>query len=330
MARILSRSDIQRCLTMPEAINAMRLAFRALHTGQATMPQRTAINLPEQGTMLLMPSLLVTMEQQDFGLKLVAVMQHNPVRNLPLIYASVLLVDATTGRTLAIMEGGWLTAMRTGAVSGLATDLLARPDADVLALFGAGAQAPLQALAIHTVRPLREIRVVNRNVEHFERLVTVLETLLGTACPPIYHATSATEALKGASLVACATTATKPLFSWQDVEPGTHINAIGAFTPVMCEVDAETLAHARIVVDQREAALSEAGDLLQPLVQGLITGPETWLELSDVVVGTHRVRQHANDVTVFKSVGIAIQDVAVASTVYKKALDSGVGVDIEV
>ncbi len=330
MARILSRSDIQRCLTMPEAINAMRLAFRALHTGQATMPQRIAINLPEQGTMLLMPSLVATMEQQDFGLKLVAVMPRNPMHNLPLIYASVLLVDATTGRTLAIMEGGWLTAMRTGAVSGLATDLLARPDADVLALFGAGTQAPLQALAIHTMRPLREIRVVNRNVEHFERLATVLETLLGTACPKIYHATSSTEALKGALLVACATTATKPLFSWQDVEPGTHINAIGAFTPTMCEVDAETLAHAHIVVDQREAALSEAGDLLQPLAQGLIAGPETWLELSDVVAGTYRVRQHANDVTVFKSVGIAIQDMAVASAVYKKALESGVGVDIEV
>src|ERR1017187_481627 len=216
MARILSRSDIQRCLTMPEAIDAMHLAFRALHSGQATMPQRTAVNLPEQGTMLLMPSLLATLEQLDFGLKLVAVMPRNPVRQLPLIYASVLLVDATTGRTLAIMEGGWLTAMRTGAVSGLATDLLAQPDADVLALFGAGTQAPLQALAIHTVRPLREIRVLNRNVEHFERLVTMLETLLGTACPKIYRATSATEALKGASLVACATTATKPLFSWQD------------------------------------------------------------------------------------------------------------------
>ena len=329
MTRILSRPDIQRCLTMSEAIDAMRLAFGALRNGQATMPQRAAINLPEQGTMLLMPSLLATLEQQDFGLKLVAVMPRNAVRNLPLIHASVLLVDATTGRTLAIMEGGWLTAMRTGAVSGLATDLLARPDADVLALFGAGTQAPLQALAIHTVRPLREIRVVNRSTAHYDQLVTKLEDLLGAACPYIYHATSATEALKGASLVACATTATKPLFSWQNVEPGTHINAIGAFTPAMCEVDAETLAHARIVVDQREAALSEAGDLLQPLAKGLIAGPETWIELSDVVIGTHHTRQHENDVTVFKSVGLAIQDVAVASIVYKNALALGVGLGIE-
>jgi ornithine cyclodeaminase len=330
MARILSRFDIQRCLTMPEAIEAMRLAFGALRTGQGTMPQRAAVNLPEQGTMLLMPSLLTTLEQQTFGLKLVAVVPRNPTRGLPLIYASVLLVDAVTGKTLAILEGGWLTAMRTGAVSGLATELLARQDANVLALFGAGIQAPLQVLAIHTVRPLREIRVVNRSVEHYDQLVITLRNLLGADCPPIYHAHAASEALNGALLVACATTATNPLFSWRDVLPGAHINAIGAFTAAMCEVDAETLAHAKIVVDQREAALSEAGDLLQPLAKGLIPGPETWVELSDVVTGLQHVRQHENDVTVFKSVGIAIQDVAVANIAYQKALKLGIGVDIEV
>ncbi len=330
MAQILSRFDVQRCLTMTEAIDAMRLAFGALRTGQATMPQRAAVNLPEQGAMLLMPSLLATTEQQTFGLKLVAVVPRNPARGLPLIYASVLLVDAETGKTLAILEGGWLTAMRTGAVSGLATELLARPDADVLSLFGAGTQAPLQVLAIHTVRPLREIRVVNRSAEHYDQLVITLRNLLGAACPPIYRANSASEALNGALLVACATTATAPLFSWHDVAPGTHINAIGAFTPTMCEIDPETLAHAQIVVDQREAALSEAGDLLQPFAGGRISGPETWTELSDVVTGMQSVRQHENDVTVFKSVGIAIQDVAVASMTYQKALKLGIGVDIEV
>src|SRR5579872_1481681 len=219
MARILSRFDIQRCLTMTEAIDAMQLAFSALRTGQAKMPQRAAVDLPEQGTMLLMPSLLTTLEQQTFGLKLVAVVPRNPARGLPLIYASVLLVDAETGKTLAILEGSWLTAMRTGAVSGLATDLLARPDADILALFGAGTQAPLQVLAIHTVRPLREIRVVNRRIEHFEQLVITLRNLLGADCPPVRRANSAKEALNGALLVACATTATAPLFSWHDVAP---------------------------------------------------------------------------------------------------------------
>src|SRR6266581_5581515 len=175
MALILSRTDIQRCLDMTEAIEAMRLAFGALSAGLAQAPQRMAVGLSEQGIALLMPSLLQTSEQHAFGLKVVTVMPQNPLRNLPRIIASVLLLDATTGKTQAILEGGWLTGMRTGAVSGLATSLLARQDADVLALFGAGAQAPMQVVAIATVRPLREVRVVNRSDERYAALVISLQ-----------------------------------------------------------------------------------------------------------------------------------------------------------
>src|SRR5215469_7036637 len=142
VALILSRDDLDRCLDMTSAIAAMRLAFGALSTGEAQAPQRQAINLAEQGLALLMPSLLQTGQQHSFGLKIITVMPRNPLRNLPRLSATVLLLDATTGQTLAIMEGNRLTAMRTGAVSGLATDLLARQEADILALFGAGAQAP--------------------------------------------------------------------------------------------------------------------------------------------------------------------------------------------
>ena len=358
MALILSRTDVQRCLTMPDAIQAMRVAFSALQVGKAQMPQRLAVGLPEQGTALLMPSLLQTTENEAFSLKVITVMPRNPLRGLPSLSASVLLLDATTGKTLAILEAGWLTAMRTGAVSGLATDFLARRDADVLALFGAGAQAPTQLLAIHTVRPLREVRVVNRNDDHYRQLVVTVQSLLGPDCPPIHRAASAAEALQGASLVACATTATEPLFHWRDIAPGTHINAVGAFTPEMCEVDPETVAHARIVVDQREAALVEAGDLLQALATGRAEreteraavrraegvqrveassaptsreiGPETWSELGELVTGVQPGRQSEDEVTLFKSVGLAIQDLAVASLVYRKARELGVGIDVEV
>src|SRR6266571_1888504 len=299
MALILSRADVERCLDMTEAIEAMRLAFGALSAGEAQAPQRMAVGLAEQGRALLMPSLLQTMRQHAFGLKVVTVMPQNPLRNLPRIIASVLLLDATTGKTQAILEGGWLTGMRTGAVSGLATSLLARQDSDILALFGAGVQAPMQVLAIHTVRPLREVRVVNRNDEHYSRLVATMQELLGSTCPPMRRAASAHEALADASLVACATAATTPLFAWNDVAPGTHINAIGAFTPDMCEVDAETLAHARIVVDQREAALVEAGDLLQALAAGRIAGPETWAELGQLVTGAKPGRQTEEEITSF-------------------------------
>lgn len=330
MALVLSRADVQRCLNMAEAIDAMRIAFNALSSGHVQLPQRQAIDLAEQGVVLLMPSLLQTRQEHSFGLKVITVMPQNPLRGLPRLCASVLLLDATTGKTLAILEGGWLTAMRTGAVSGLATDLLARPHADVLALFGAGTQAPMQVLAIHTVRPLREVRVVNRNDEHYLQLVATLQEILGPNCPPISRAASAHEALSGASLIACATAATAPLFSWSDVAPGVHINAIGAFTPEMCEVDAETLAHARIVVDSREAAMTEAGDLLQALNAGKIAGPETWIELGGLVRGTQEGRQTEEGVTFFKSVGVAVQDVAVALQVYKKAREIGVGIEVDV
>ena len=330
MALVLSRADVQRCLNMAEAIEAMSEAFGALNAGQAQVPQRMAVDLAEQGLALLMPSLLQTKEQRAFGLKVVTVMPRNPPKNLPRIYASVLLLDAATGKMQAVLEGGWLTAMRTGAVSGLATALLARQDADVLALFGAGAQAPMQVLAIHTVRPLDEVRVVNRNDEHYRQLVMNLQALLGPACPPIRRAASAREALSGALLVACATTATAPLLHWSEVARGAHINAVGAYTPEMCEVDAETLAHVRIVVDQRESALAEAGDLLQALASGKIAHPETWIELGELVRGTQPGRQAADEVTFFKSVGIAVQDAAVALRVYARARELGAGIEVDI
>jgi len=330
MALILSRADVQRCLNMTEAIEAMRVAFGALSAGLAQTPQRMAVALAEQGLALLMPSFIQTIEQHAFGLKVVTVMPRNPHRNLPRIYASVLLLDAMTGKTLAVLEGGWLTAMRTGAVSGLATSLLARQDADILALFGAGAQAPMQVLAIHSVRPLREVRVVNRNDEHYQQLVASLQARLGSACPPIHRATSTTEALSGALVVACATTATAPLFHWSEVARGVHINAIGAYTPEMCEVDAETLSHARIVVDQRESALVEAGDLLQALASGSITPPESWIELGELVRGMHTGRKAIDEATVFKSVGVAVQDLAVALHVYARARELGIGIEVDV
>lgn len=330
MALILSRADLQRCLDMPAAIQAMRAAFRALHAGQVQMPRRVGVELSEQGLALLMPSRLQNSERPAFGLKLLTSVADNASRGLPRSFATVLLLDATSGRTLAILEGGWLTIMRTGAVSGLATELLARPDADVLALFGAGAQAPAQVWAIHTARPLREVRVVNRDDAHYEQLVSTLQHLLGAFCPPTSRATSAREALDGASLVACATAATAPLFDASDIAPGTHINAIGAYTPAMCEVDPATLARARIVVDQREAALEEAGDLLQAFAQGQISGADSWLELGQLVSGEQPGRQSLDEITCFKSVGLGIQDLVTALHVYERAKEMGVGIEVEI
>lgn len=330
MALILSRADLQRCLEMPAAIEAMRVAFRALHAGQVQMPPRVSTAISGQGLALLMPSLLQTPERPAFGLKCLTFVPDNGKRGLPRSFATALLLDATSGQTLAIMEGGWLTTVRTGAVSGLATELLARPDTDVLALFGAGAQAPTQVWAVHTVRPLREVRVVNRSDEHYAQLQAVLRRLLGDACPPIVRASSPREALAGASLVTCVTPSTTPLFHAHEVEPGTHINAVGAFTPEMCEVDPEILAQAQIVVDQREAAVEGAGDLLQAHALGRIGGPASWLELGQLVSGEQSGRQSRADITVFKSVGLAIQDLTTALHIYERARAIGVGIEADI
>jgi ornithine cyclodeaminase/alanine dehydrogenase-like protein (mu-crystallin family) len=327
MALILARADIERCLSMVEAIEAMRAAFAALAGGQARLWLRMHAELPA-GVVLLMPSLLLAGEQPVFGLKVLSALPANVERGLPRNQATVMLLDATSGRTLAIMESGWLTAMRTGAVSGLASALLARSDADVLALFGAGAQAPMQVWALHCVRPLREVRVVNRSQASYERLVAALQQLLGADCPPLRRATSSAEALAGALLVACATPATAPLFRYEELTPGVHINAIGAFTPQMCEVDATTLAHARIVVDERAAALEEAGDLLQAQAAGAIGGPESWCELGELLTGRCAGRSSAGEITVFKSVGLAVQDLAVALHVYRRARALGLGYEV--
>jgi ornithine cyclodeaminase len=328
MALFLSRSDIQRCLVMPGAIEAMRSAFRALHAGQVQMPQRVGVDLSTQGLALLMPSLLQTPQRSLFGLKLLTSVADNAARGLPRSLATILLLDALSGQTLAIVEGGWLTALRTGAVSGLATDLLARPDAHVLALFGAGVQAPMQVEAIHTVRRLSEVRVVNRDDAHYEQLCQTLYARLGESCPTIRRAETASEALTGASLVACATAAAAPLFAARDIAPGTHINAIGAFTPEMCEVDPAVLASARIVVDLRAAALSEAGDLLQAHARGFIAGADSWLELGQLVSADQPARRSSTEITFFKSVGLGIQDLALAYQAYERARAMGIGVEI--
>jgi ornithine cyclodeaminase/alanine dehydrogenase-like protein (mu-crystallin family) len=330
MALVLSRSDVQRAVTMPAALQAMRTAFLALHAGQAQMPQRLSLDLWEQGLALLMPSLLQTPPRCAFGLKLLTSVADNAARGLPRSLATVLLLDAVSGQTLAILEGNWLTTVRTGAVCGLATDLLARPEADVLALFGAGAQAPAQVWAIQTVRPLREVRVVNRDGAHVAHLVQTLRQVLGEACPPLRHVSDAQQALDGASLVACATASTVPLFHTHQIAPGTHINAIGAFTPAMCEIDAATLARARIVVDQREAAMVEAGDLLQALEQGQIAGAHSWLELGQLLSGEQPGRQFPEQITCFKSVGLAIQDLSLALVVYARARELGIGTEVEI
>ncbi|MBI4500441.1 MAG: ornithine cyclodeaminase [Gemmatimonadetes bacterium] len=308
--RIISAERVRASVGMREAIEAMREAFGQLSAGVARVPVRLRLDAAA-GVTLFMPAYLG--RSGDLGAKIVSFYGGNPKRGLPAISAVVMLFDSQTGVPTALMEGGYLTALRTGAASGLATDLLARRDAAVLTIFGAGAQAPTQIEAVRAVRPIREVRIVSRTRQSAERLAKEIKGVE----VKVFDDRSA--AVAGADVIVTATTSLWPVFDGHDVEPGTHINGVGSYTPEMQEVDGTVIQRAKIVVDSREAALKEAGDLIIPLHQGLIGAEDVGTELGEIVNGTKPGRTSETEITFFKSVGVAVQDVAVARRVLSSA-----------
>lgn len=326
--RLLSGSDIQRALPMRACIEEMKAAFAQLSAGRATVPLRTHLPIPaHQGMTLFMPAYLA--QSGDLGAKIVSVFLGNLDRGLPTIHAVVVVLDATTGVPLALLDGTYLTALRTGAASGAATDLLARPDAEVVAIFGAGGQGRTQLEAVCSVRPIRRALVFDSNRSQAERYV---DEMRGRGAPlpaDISVADDPQEAARQADVICTATTSKTPVFSGANLRPGTHVNAVGAYTPEMQEIDVDTIRRAKVVVDSRDAALSEAGDLIIPLKQGLITPAHVHAELGEVVAGLKPGRENEEDITFFKSVGVAVQDVAAACRALREAQERGLGTEVE-
>jgi ornithine cyclodeaminase len=322
---ILSAADVRAAAPMPAAIDAVAAAFAQLSAGQANVPLRLGIGQPAlDAHTFVMPAHLVG--SGALGLKVVSVFPHNRERHgLPSIHALVVVLDAETGRPLAAMDGTYLTALRTGAASGAATRVLARTGARVLALFGAGAQAPAQVAAVCAVRPIERVWVVNRTRARAERLVAALAEQ-GLAAE-LRIAGTPQEALAEADVVCCATSARDPLFEDADLRPGTHINGVGSFTPEMAEVPPATVARARVVIDQRAGAWAEAGDLIQPRRAGLLDESRV-AELGAVIAGQAAGRADDAEITFFKSVGNAAQDVAVAQLALAEARRLGLGTEV--
>ncbi len=223
---------------------------------------------------------------------------------------------------MAILDGGALTALRTGAVGGVAADVLARPDAAIAAIFGAGLQARAQLEALAAVRELREARVYDPNKDAAAAFVREMSYRLGLV---VRAAPDAASALRGADLVATATTSSRPVFADGDVGEGAHINAVGVYQPDKAEIPPHTVRWARVVVDQREAAFEEAGDLLQPMADGLFGPEHISTELGEILLGRAFGRTSDAEITLFKSVGLAVQDLYAASHAYDEALRSGIG-----
>ncbi len=325
--RFLSAADVAKAAPMMAAIDAVAQAFALLARGEADIPLRTALHSPAySATTFVMPGRLGG-DRPALGLKTVSVFPQNVYRAEPTIYALVTLFDPASGRPLAVLDGTYLTALRTGAASGAATRLLARPDARALVVFGAGAQALPQLQAVLAVRPtIDNVWIVNRTRDRATLLAARLrgEGFHGD----VRIATDPARPLAEADVICTATSSPTPLFDASLVRPGTHINAVGAYRPDMAEIPPTLVAQSRVFVDQRQAAWAEAGDLIQARAAGLINDDHIVGELGELINGTVPGRTTPDQITLFKSVGNAVQDLAVAALVLQQAAAMGLGTEV--
>lgn len=322
---VLNREEVTRLLPMPECIKLMRDALAALARGEALVPLRTVMRVPGVGGFLgLMPGYISPREGQEgaLGLKAVSVFPGNAIRGIDTHQGAVLLFEADTGRLSALMDGAAITAIRTAAVSGVATDLLARRDATDLAILGAGVQARTHMEAIAAVRPLRRARIWSRNPEHAAELAAELRPQYGF---PIVAVPSAEAAVREADIVATVTASAEPILQRAWLKEGVHINAVGSSIPTSREIDTATMAAARLFVDRRESALAEAGDLLIAMREDAVMGDHVQAELGEVIVGKNAGRRSPSELTLFKSLGLAVEDVASAAYIVRRARETRTG-----
>src|SRR5579871_5786162 len=317
--RILNREAVLAALPMEVAVEAVRWAYRAWSAGQAQMPQRIHLELPEQEAVsLFMPAFVSGSPEGGFApaltVKAVSIFPKNAACGLP----------AIQGACLALLDGATLTALRTGAGSGVASDLLARPEAATLAVLGAGAQGATQVEGVCAVRSIRTVWIHDHTPGKAEDLAAKLAGR-GRIPMDIRSTPTAAEAIQDADIVCTATPAGAILFADADLKPGVHINAIGSFRPTQQELPSTTVVRARVFVDSRHDALSEAGDLIQPIEAGLITPEHVLGEVGDLLLHRLPGRQSAEEITLFKSVGLAVQDAAAASAALARAEALGIG-----
>lgn len=325
MPLVLTRNDVMKVLDMADCMDVVEKAFRELAQGTAVLPLRINIT-PPGGLSLYMPAYLK--EMGALACKVVTVYKNNPERfKLPTTIGKVLLQDPETGDVICIMDGGYLTAVRTGAASGVATKYLARTDPDISAgIFGAGVQARMQLWAVTVARKISRAYVYDISGEAADRFISDMEARLGLE---IIRADSAEKVLE-ADILCTATSSATPIFDGSKVREGTHINGIGSHTPNARELDTEIIKRSKFIGDSRTACFNEAGDIMIPLKEGAIDQSHFHAELGEVIVGKKPGRADDSEITLFKSNGLAIQDVATAKLVHTRAVEAGIGTEIEI
>ncbi len=326
--KILSHQDIQKTVTMSQAIESIKQAFASLSRGEAVLPLRTQVPVQdEEGTTLFMPAYLPSVE--SLGVKIVSVFPKNIVSNLPTLHALVILCNAKTGEPTAVMDGTYLTALRTGAASGVATELLSRKEAQTAAIIGAGIQGRTQLEAVCCTRDIQSVWVYDINHRAAEDFAEEMRNHGSPIPSEIIVAHSPAEAVSDADVICCATTSSVPVFEDEDLKLGTHINGVGSYTPNMQEIPEQTILRSKVVVDSLSSALKEAGDLIIPLEKKMLTESHIQGEIGHVVSGQIPGRESDEEITLFKSVGVAVQDVAVAELVLRQAKHLFYGTEID-
>ena len=324
MALILTKEDVMTVLDMKDCINIVEQAFLESNKGTAVLPLRTAIT-PPGGLSLYMPAYLKGMGA--LACKVVTIYKDNPkTQNLPVTIGKVLLQNPESGEVICIMDGGYLTAVRTGAASGVATKYLARDDKNQVAgIFGAGVQAQMQLVAMCEVRDISKAIVYDLSDDAVNKFIDDLSKKLGIE---IIQAKNADEVLQ-ADILCTATSSPTPIFDGTKVKTGIHINGIGSHTPNARELDTAIIKRSKFIGDSKEACLKEAGDFIIPLNDGDIDESHFYADLGEIVAGDKPGREYNNEITIFKSNGLAIQDAATAKLVYDRAIEAGVGQNID-
>lgn len=323
---VLSHDEVVRLLPMKECIAVMRDALIALAAGKVHQPLRTIIRPPDaSGLMGLMPSFM-SGDRAAFGLKAICIFPGNPARGKDSHQGAVLLFSADTGELLAMMNASAITSIRTAAVSAVATDSLARKDACDLAIIGSGVQARSHLAAMSQVRAIKRCRIASRQIEHARKFVEEMRRDFSFPLEPVE---SVEEALTGADLIVTVTSAVEPVVRREWITPGAHLNVVGASTPHAREIDSATMAASSLFVDRRESTINEAGDYLFALRDGAIGPDHIRAELGEVLTGDKPARTSSEEITLFKSLGLAIEDLAAADYLSRRARELNAGTWVE-
>lgn len=322
---LLSREDIKKIFTIKDAIAADKEAFTAFSAGQLDVPLRTNVQAPEEeGVFLFMPAYSQTAGYAM--LKNINIFPHNRKLSLPTAPAQVLLIDGKTGIVSAAIDGTYLTQLRTGAASGAAFDVLGREDSRIGAVIGAGGQSATQLSAMLAVRDLDEVRVFDLDFERAEAMATAVKAEYPGCRTTVRTVRTSDEAVAGADLIITVTPSLHPVFDAAKVKEGATISGVGCYQPHMQEIDPLIFKRAaKLYFDSKDAVLSEAGDILKPLEDGLITEADFTGDLGDVLLGKTTGRTSEDEIIVFKTVGIGAQDLITAKNIFLKARDAGVG-----